>query len=83
MIYLMRHGEDNESFIGGWSNGFLTPTGIVHVYNTSIWLKENLKISNILSSDIIRAKQTAQIVKTNLNVPLTYSSNLREQNKVF
>ena len=31
MIYLMRHGQDNEDYIGGWSDLSLIEKGIVEV----------------------------------------------------
>ena len=31
MIYLLRHGLDNEDYIGGWSNVDLTKEGIKQV----------------------------------------------------
>ena len=31
MIYLMRHGQDDENYIGGWSDVSLIPEGIVQV----------------------------------------------------
>ena len=30
MIYLMRHGQDDENYIGGWSDVSLLSEGIVH-----------------------------------------------------
>ncbi|MBR1413133.1 MAG: histidine phosphatase family protein [Bacilli bacterium] len=81
MQYFMRHGIDDESFVGGWSNISLTEEGIKEVKKTAIWIKNNLKIDNIYSSDITRAKQTAQIVGKELDITPIYLSTLREQNK--
>jgi len=81
MIYLMRHGEDDENYIGGWSNVSLTPTGIQKTTEQGYWLKENLNITNILTSDIKRAVETASIISQILNIPYETTLILREQNK--
>lgn len=81
MIYLMRHGQDNENYIGGWSNLSLTEEGIKGVEETAKWIKENLSIERIISSDVKRAVETSEIVNKYLNVEYTTDSNLREQNK--
>lgn len=81
MIYLMRHGQDDENYIGGWSDVNLLPQGLIDVTETARWIKENLEIERILSSDITRAKQTAFIVSQELDVPVKHTMYLREQTK--
>lgn len=82
MIYLLRHGQDDEDFIGGHSEVGLTLTGISQVIETTKFLqKSNYKIDRIVSSDIKRAKQTANIVSENLNLPVDYTEILRELDK--
>lgn len=80
MIYLIRHGLDDENYIGGWSNVSLTDEGINQVEKTIDYLKQ-LKIKLIISSDIKRASQTADIINKYLKVPIIYTSILRELNK--
>ena len=47
MIYLMRHGMDDESKIGGWSTSLLSIEGINQVKSTLEYLKNNnIKINN-------------------------------------
>ena len=41
MMYLVRHGLDDESYIGGHSNIDLTEVGIKQVEDTGIWIKED------------------------------------------
>ena len=41
MIYLLRHGLDNEKYIGGWSDIPLTKEGIYQVVNTASKIKQN------------------------------------------
>lgn len=82
MIYLVRHGLDDESYIGGYSDVDLIAGGIVQVNNLGLWLKENsLNINRIYTSDIKRAFSTAKIINSYLNLPVIKSSELRELDK--
>lgn len=82
MIYLLRHGLDDESYIGGWSNVDLTHEGLKQVKKTTKYIVDNkLFINKIISSDIKRAQTTANIVNEKLNVDITIDKNLRELNK--
>ena len=40
MIYLMRHGQDDESYIGGWSDVSLIQKGVHEVNLTGEWIKD-------------------------------------------
>ena len=81
MIYLMRHGQDDENYIGGWSDVSLIPEGIVQVNESASWIKDNLNIKFILCSDVKRAIETAQIVSEKLDLSFVETSELREQSK--
>lgn len=81
MIYLIRHGKDDKNYIGGWSNISLTDKGKKKIEKNSYWVKDNLKIKKIISSDIKRAEETAKIISSILNIDYKLSSFLREQNK--
>lgn len=82
MIYLVRHGLDDESFIGGYSNVGLIDEGIKQVEEVGKWLKDNdLGIKEIYSSDVKRAIQTSRIINKYLNLSINYTSDLRELNK--
>ena len=81
MIYLMRHGQDDENYIGGWSDVSLMPEGIVQVNESASWIKDNLNIKFILCSDVKRAIETAQIVSEKLDLSFIETSELREQSK--
>lgn len=81
MIYLVRHGQDDESYVGGWSKGHLTSEGRLQIYEAAKWIKENLKIVKIRSSDITRAIETSEILSKELNIPFEEDKELREQNK--
>lgn len=81
MVYLMRHGKDDESYIGGWSNVDLTKKGIHEVKEAAKYIKNNLNINKIYSSDIKRAITTTRIVSNEINIIPTYISGFRELNK--
>ena len=81
MVYLMRHGQDDETYIGGWSNVSLISEGVEEVKECANWIKDNLYIKKIICSDVRRAVETAEIVSEILGVEFTKSEKLREQNK--
>jgi len=82
MIYLIRHGLDNEDYIGGWSDVDLIETGLKQVEKTRDYIVDNkLLINNIISSDIKRAKTTSRIINEKINVDITLDKNLRELDK--
>ena len=82
MIYLVRHGLDDENYIGGYSYGGLVKEGINQVEQLALWLSNNdFSIDRIYSSDIYRAVETTLIINKYLNLDITYDQNLREQNK--
>jgi len=77
----MRHGQDDETYVGGWSNVSLLKEGEEEVRLSALWIKDNLDIKRIICSDIYRAIQTAKIVSDIINIPYELNSSLREQNK--
>lgn len=81
MIYLLRHGLDDETKVGGWSDVPLIEEGINETLKAKKFIEENLEFNEIICSDVLRAKQTAAIVNKDLNKKITYTNLLREQNK--
>ena len=79
MIYLMRHGADPSERYGGWSTYGLTETGKEQVHSVKRSLC-NKGISHIYSSDLLRAKETAEIVANALSLEVTYLPQFREAN---
>lgn len=82
-IYVVRHGQDDDSVRGGWSDCGLTELGIEQA-NT---LAKNLKLHQaeyniglIISSDLKRAAQTAEIVAASLDLAIETSEKFREVN---
>ncbi len=87
MIYLMRHGLDDEKFIGGYSDVDLIPEGVVGVVDSAYYIRDNLKIDRIITSDIKRSVTSAKLVQDILkrnwhrDIPLETSSLIRELDK--
>lgn len=82
MIYLLRHGLDDEKYIGGWSDIDLIEEGIKQVESIAkIIFESNLRIKKIYSSDIKRAKTTTEIVNKLLKKEVEYCSIYRELDK--
>ena len=81
MLYLIRHAMDDESYVGSWSNVEILESEKNKVSKQGRYIKDNLNISKIYSSDIKRAYQTAEIIGEELNLEVQIDKNLREQNK--
>ena len=82
MIYIVRHGLDNEDYIGGWSDVDLTRVGVKQIHNSSQFIVDNeLVINKIISSDIKRAKSTSKIINGYLKLDIIYDNKLRELDK--
>ena len=81
MIYFLRHGQDDESYVGGWSDLSLIPEGREQVKESALWIKDNLHVKKIISSDIKRAVESSEIVSSIIGVPVELDENLREQDK--
>ena len=81
MIFLMRHGEDDLSRLGGWSDSGLSQIGAEQVKKTCETMEGNkYNIQYIFASDLQRAKETADIVSHYLNLSVTYLKEFRENN---
>lgn len=79
MIYLMRHGQDDSAYLGGWSNIGLTAEGRIQAEIACDKLK-NQNIRHIFSSDLQRARETAEIVSDKLNLNINFIQGFREIN---
>lgn len=80
-VYFVRHGKDDENFRGGWSSRGLVPEGVEQAERLANHLKEkNVEygIKKILSSDLPRATETAEILAKALELPLQADERLRE-----
>lgn len=82
MIYLVRHGLDDESYIGGWSDVDLTSIGREQIEGTTDFIVDKgLVINKIISSDVKRTVTTAKIINQKLKLGVEVSKDLRELDK--
>ena len=81
MIFLIRHGEDDNTRLGGWSDAGLSTLGIEQVKRASERIaKGNYNIRHIFSSDLLRAKETSDIISDRLGIDVTFLKEFRETN---
>ncbi len=82
-VYLIRHGEsemNRQKRFAGWTDCNLTDLGINQATEAALRMAEVGHVDAIFSSDLVRAKKTAQIIADKLERPLTISQALRETN---
>lgn len=82
--WLVRHGKDDDTVRGGWSDHGLTPQGIEQVHALARESRNaNLNIDGIYSSDLRRAKETAAILAEYLQLPIEFLPEFRETNNGY
>ncbi len=81
MIYLIRHGKDDEFYVGGHSDISLTEEGKEEIERIARFIKENLSIEKIYTSDVKRAEETAEIINKYLRLEIIKDAQLRELDK--
>ena len=79
-LFLARHGESEWMVRGeeAGSNSPLTDRGRHQARLLGRWLAANQEINAIYASTLIRARETAEIVAAELNLPVTLDHDLRE-----
>lgn len=77
-IYLVRHGADDETIRGGWSNHSLTAEGFAQAEQLA--RSVNFPVSRIYSSDLRRCLQTAEPVAKRLGLEMIPLPQFRETN---
>lgn len=80
-LYLVRHGETKDNvakIMQGQRQGELTPVGIAQMEDLAVSLSE-IHIDAIISSDLQRAYDSAQIIGRKLNRPVQITPKLRER----
>ncbi len=81
-IYIVRHGETEcnvNNICYGWYDCPINEKGISQAKNLGSFLKTK-KIDKIISSDLLRAKMTAELINNELNLPIEFNSAFREIN---
>ncbi|MCL2774817.1 MAG: phosphoglycerate mutase family protein [Oscillospiraceae bacterium] len=83
ICYLIRHGKDDDTVRGGWSNSGLTEEGSLQVKKLVNYIKENkneLKVKRLFSSDLPRAVETITPISAVLNLKVEFKPEFRETN---
>lgn len=80
LCYLIRHGKDDDTVRGGWSDAPLTEQGIAQASElaSKISTDPHMNLVRIFSSDLVRASQTAEILSQKIQVPVEYCPEFRE-----
>lgn len=82
ILYLMRHGQTDWNLkekVQGWNDTPLNQQGILQARFAGEKLAGE-DIETVYSSDLKRAKKSAEIVSAALDLPLHYTKRLREMN---
>ena len=85
-LYFVRHGESEHhvrGLTGGWTDTPLTSLGTKQVGRTARYLEANLADAAppaIIASDLVRARQSAEIIAHALNANVVTTPLLREIN---
>lgn len=83
IIYLVRHGKDDDNYRGGWSKLGLVEEGrnqskvlAEYLYNN----RDKYNINTLISSDLRRAVETTNEISVKLNVFVKFCEEWRENN---
>ena len=82
ILYVVRHGESESNLQGKYGGHYdtpLTPKGLGQAKQLAEKLNE-INFEIMITSSLIRARQTAQIVNEVFNVPLVVSDEFKERN---
>src|SRR5947207_3255670 len=83
--YLVRHGQalsNVKNVISSWPETFenpLTEIGVEQAKEAASFLKDK-NVDLIFSSDVLRVKQTAEIISKAIGVDIIFDERLREYN---
>lgn len=82
-IYFFRHGKDDDTFRGGWSQRGMIEEGFRQARTLANYLahhRSEFVFSQLISSDLRRAAETAVEICGTLNIPIELSPEWRETN---
>ena len=77
-ITMIRHGQAEDDKVGGWSDNNLTDYGVSEVKRMCDFLPKDFDL--IISSDLPRAMQTADIISDVTGISVIYEPGFRETN---
>ena len=79
ILYVIRHGEDTPGYRGGFALTRLTEKGKEQIKNAASKFASD-DFDYIVSSDLPRAKESAEIISKLLNKEIIYNKDFREYN---
>jgi broad specificity phosphatase PhoE len=80
-LHLVRHGHHPDGFRGGWSQHGLTELGRAQAAALARRLAaEGFTVDTLLTSDLPRARETAEIIAPALGLPVRLAPEWRETN---
>jgi len=80
-IHLVRHGHHPEGFRGRWSHHSLSRLGeIQSALLAELMRREGTRVDTLITSDLPRARETAEILAQAVNVPVSSAQDWREVN---
>ncbi len=82
-IYIIRHGEtdwNRQKRFQGHTDIALNDEGRLQAVRLGIKLTEVLPFDRLIASDLIRARETAEILNRGYDTPITVDEGLREMN---
>ena len=77
-LHLVRHGEDEKWKLGGWSDNHLTENGRKQIQDLVSILDDDFDV--LISSDLVRARESAMIIGEALKKDFTFDEGFRETN---
>ena len=77
-IHLVRHGEEENDKLGGWSDSHLTDRGKAQIHNLVSELDRDYDL--LISSDLVRAEESAMIIGKALEKDFVFDAAFRETN---
>ena len=79
---MVRHGKDDETVWGGWCNASLCDEGIAQVEALAHRLSQDkdFRIGAMFASDLVRTRETAEILNSAFHVSVEFCPQFREVN---
>lgn len=77
-LHLVRHGNYNLNKVGGWTDDSLSLEGILEANHLKDLVDDHYDL--FISSDLIRAKETANIINQKLHMDIIFNESFREIN---
>ena len=77
-LHVVRHGKDEEDKLGGWSENHLIERGIEQAKALKDQIDDDYDV--FISSDLLRTKETSEILNEKLHMNIIFDQDFREVN---